>query len=759
MKIAYISTYPPRECGLATFNQNLIKAICSNFDDKNLLETSVVIAMNNADDKNEYQYPEEVKFVIRQQVQEDYTEAAAFINSSDVDACIVQHEFGIYGGEDGLFVLPFLNQIEKPIISILHTVLNSPTFLQKAIIKEVAKKSAKVIVMGSKAVGFLTDIYQVPEQKIQLVMHGVPDLEAPIVNPIKDLPQLKDKKVLLTFGLISRNKGLETVVKALPAIVKQNPNAVYVILGNTHPGVVKNSGEEYREYLKTLAEELNVSQHLVFMNKFVEEEELINYLSAADVYITPYFNEAQITSGTLSYAVGAGAAVVSTPYWHAQELLDKNRGRLFNFKDHDGLANIVNQLLVDPEMLSTLKKNAYTFGLSTRWPKIGKTYISLIEKAVKHPDYSDKILSQIIDPGLMPEFNIDYVKRLTDDTGIFQHAKFGIPNRKEGYCVDDNSRAIIMALMAYKEKNNVEALDLLPIYLSFTHDMQLEDGNFRNFMSFNRQYLDEEGTDDSFGRTIWALGYLIHSAPNRSYIEFGRELFFKAVPHFKKLTHLRGICNTITGLSYYLQSHPYDEMILNELKSLTDKLVSAYQTTRGDDWHWFEDKMTYDNAIFPLALFHSAEITGNEEVKEIANESLQYLEKLTFNLNLFNPVGNDGWYNRDNRVMPLYDQQAIEIMAMVLMYHQAFIVTKDTSYMKKMFTSYLWFLGENSLRIPLYDAETKGCADGLHRGGVNRNQGAESTLAYLISHLTVVKAFKYDQLLSGVKEQKSLVFK
>ncbi|MFI5452573.1 glycosyltransferase [Pedobacter sp. UC225_61] len=759
MKIAYISTYPPRECGLATFNHNLIKAICSNFDDENLIETSVVIAMNNGDDKEEYNYPKEVKFVIRQHVQEDYNEAAAFINASDVDACIVQHEFGIYGGEDGLFVLPFLNQLEKPIISILHTVLNSPTFLQKAIIKEVAKKSAKVVVMGGKAVGFLTDIYHVPEQKIQLIMHGVPDLEAPTLNPVKTLPQLKDKKILLTFGLISRNKGLETVVKALPAIVKEHPNAVYVILGNTHPGVVKNSGEEYREYLKNLAEELNVSQHLVFMNKFVEEEELINYLSAADVYITPYFNEAQITSGTLSYAVGAGAAVVSTPYWHAQELLADNRGRLFNFKDHDGLATIVNQLLDNPEMMNTLKKNAYTFGLNTRWPKIGKTYISLIEKAVKHPDYSDKILSQIIDPGLMPEFTIDYVKRLTDDTGIFQHAKFGIPNRKEGYCVDDNSRAIIMALMAYKENNNVEALELLPIYLSFTHDMQLEDGNFRNFMSFNRQYLDEEGTDDSFGRTIWALGYLIHEAPNRSYIEFGRELFFKAVPHFKKLTHLRGICNTITGLSYYLQSHPYDEMILNELKALTDKIVSAYKLTKGDDWHWFEDKLTYDNAIFPLALFHSAEITGNEEVKEIANESLNYLEKLTFNLSSFSPVGNDGWYNRDRKVMPMYDQQAIEIMAMVLMYHQAFIVTKDAAYMKKMFSSYLWFMGENSLRIPLYDSETKGCADGLHRGGVNRNQGAESTLAYLISHLTVVKAFKYDQLLSGVKEQKSLVFK
>jgi glycosyltransferase involved in cell wall biosynthesis len=760
MKIAYISTYPPRECGLATFNNNLIKAVNANLLDQSLLQSSMVIAMNNGDDIDEYNYPQEVKFVIRQHNQDDYSKAAEFINSSDVDACVLQHEFGIYGGESGIYILPFLNQVEKPIISILHTILNSPTFLQKAIIKEVAKRSSKVVVMGKRAVGFLTDIYQVPKEKIQLIEHGVPDLEAPLINPIREIEALKGKKILLTFGLISRNKGLETVVKALPEIIAKHPDAVYVILGNTHPGIVKNSGEEYREYLKELATTLNVNEHLVFLNRFVEEEELINYLTATDVYITPYFNEAQITSGTLSYAVGAGAAVVSTPYWHAQELLDNNRGRLFNFKDHIGLADIVNELLDQPQKLRTLKNNAYQYGLQLRWPKIGKSYISIIERAIKHPDYSDKILRQIIDPSLMPAFELDYVKRLTDDTGIFQHAKYGIPNRKEGYCQDDNSRALIMALMAYQQDNNIEALNLLPIYLSYIHDMQLENGNFRNFLSFSRQFLDEEGTDDSFGRTIWSLGYLIHAAPNRSYAEFGYELFFKAVPHFQRLTHLRGVCNTIIGLTYYLKTHPYDERILNELNLLTDKVMDAYHGTRGEDWHWFENQMTYDNAIFPLALLHSAEITGKQEVRTIALETLTYLEKLTFNLNACTPVGNNGWHVRGREgAMPLYDQQAIEIMAMVLMYFQAYIVTRQSDYMKKMFSSYLWFLGENSLRIPLYDPETKGCADGLQPGGVNRNQGAESTLAYLISHLAVLQALKHEHQLAGFKKEYSLVYK
>lgn len=760
MKIAYISTYPPRECGLATFNSNLLKAINANLTNQSLEESCMVIAMNHSDDLDEYAYPKEVKCVIRQQNQEDYKRAANFINESDVDACILQHEFGIYGGESGIYVLPFLNQIEKPIISILHTILNSPTFLQKAIIKEIAKRSSKIVVMSQKAVGFLTSIYQIPKEKIQVIEHGVPDLEAPENNPVKALEALKGKKILLTFGLISRNKGLETVVKALPEIIAKHPDTVYVILGNTHPGIVKNSGEEYREYLKELAAELNVSKNLVFLNRFVEEEELIDYLTAADVYITPYFNEAQITSGTLSYAVGAGAAVVSTPYWHAQELLDNNRGRLFNFKDHNGLANIVNELLTQPEKLKALKNNAYKYGLQLRWPRIGKSYIAIAEKAIRHPDYSERILRQIIDPSLMPPFELDYVKRLTDDTGIFQHAKYGIPNRKEGYCLDDVSRALIMALMAYQNNGDKDALNLLPVYMSYVHDMQLEDGNFRNFLSFSRQFLDEQGTDDSFGRTIWSLGYLINAAPNRSYAEFGYELFFKAVPHFKKLKHLRGVCNTIIGLSYYLRTHPYDERILNELNDLTDKLVVAYRQTKGDDWHWFEDHMTYDNALFPLALFHSAEITGSPEIREIAHESLKYLEKLTFNLNACTPIGNDGWHVRGREgEIPLYDQQAIEIMAMVLMYFQAYMVTRENEYMKKMFTSYLWFLGENSLHIPLYDAETKGCADGLQPGGVNRNQGAESTLAYLISHLTVLQALKHDQQLSGFKKEYNLVYK
>jgi glycosyltransferase involved in cell wall biosynthesis len=348
MKIAYISTYPPRECGIATFNQNLMTAINSNFPKRtDLLQGGFVVAVNDSDSMQEYEYPKEVKYVIRQNHQKDYIRAANYINTSDADACILEHEFGIYGGESGIYILPLLKRLEKPLISILHTVLKDPSYVQKIIIREIAEQSSKIIVMSKRAVEFLTTIYEIPLERIQIIEHGVPDLEAIEDNPVKNLAAFKNHRVLLTFGLLSRNKGLETVVRALPKIVEQHPDVIYVVLGNTHPGVLKHSGEEYRDHLKSLAAQLGVSQHLAFINKFVTDEELINYLTAAEIYVTPYLNEAQITSGTLSYAVGAGAAVVSTPYWHATELLAHNgRGHLFDFKDSDEqLSDIINDLL------------------------------------------------------------------------------------------------------------------------------------------------------------------------------------------------------------------------------------------------------------------------------------------------------------------------------------------------------------------------------------------------------------------------------
>ncbi|WP_316841404.1 glycosyltransferase family 4 protein [Pedobacter gandavensis] len=750
MKIAYISSYPPRECGIATFNHNLLRAI--GHDKVAISDDSFVVAMNDSEHLHEYEYPKEVKYIIRQENQKDYIRAADYINTSLADACIMEHEFGIYGGESGIYILPLIARLQKPLITIFHTILKDPNYLQLTIIREIAKYSSRVVVMSHRAVGFLTGIYGIPFSKIQLIEHGVPDLEAKVENPVKQSLAFKNKKVLFTFGLISRNKGLETVIQALPKIVAQNPDVMYVILGTTHPGVIKNSGEEYRDSLKKLAKKLNVSDNLTFINKFVSEEELFDYLTAADMYITPYLNEAQITSGTLSYAVGAGAAVISTPYWHAQELLADNRGRLFDFRDADGLANTVNDLFKDTHKLEKLRSNAYEYGLHLRWPSTGQVFIDVLEEAVsKYLSEKEKGGKQIIDPDMMPAFSLAHVQRLTDDTGIVQHAKYGIPNLKEGYCLDDNSRALILAILAYQQNKSKAALELLPIYLSFIQYMQCDDGNFRNFLSFKREYLDEVGSEDSFGRTVWALGYLISNAPNNSYREFAKDLFLKSAPHFSKLTHLRGIANTIIGLEKYLEAHPYDGHIKEQMNLLIVPLKAAYNTNRNKTWHWFEDKMTYDNGILPLALLSHYEVSKDEESLSMALESMQFLSKHTISDGYLNPVGNDGWLFKDTGQMAQYDQQAIETMAMVLMYFKAYEITLDLSYIKQMYLCYQWFLGENSLHLPLYDHETKGCGDGLQPHGVNRNQGAESTLAYWISHLIVLRALEseYEYIQSG----------
>lgn len=749
MKIAYISTNMPRACGLATFNANLKAAIETNESTKK--NGSFVVAINDSDDLEQYKYADDVKHVIRQQNQKDYIRAAKFINTSNVDACIMQHEFGIYGGDSGIYVLPLLYRIEKPMLTILHTVLQEPSYLQKLIIQEIAKQSSKVVVMAHKAVQFLIDIYGISPDKIALIEHGVPDYQEDAVNPLKSNSLFANKKVLLTFGLISRNKGLETIIKALPDIIKNHPDVVYLIIGNTHPHIKKVQGEEYRDYLKLLAINLGVSKHVNFINSFIPENELINYLGAAEIYITPYLNEAQITSGTLSYAIGAGAAVVSTPYWHAQELLAENRGKLFDFGNYQQLAEIVNELLEQPSLLNQIKSNAYNYGLNLRYPKIGKLYLDLIAETIQdkketiNPDYT-------IDAEMLPTFTLDYVKRLTDDTGIVQHARYGIPNLKEGYCMDDNARALIMVLMSYDQFKNKDALKLLPIYLSFIQYMQCDNGDFRNFLSFKREYLDEVGTDDSFGRTLWALGFMVCNSPNSSYKEFARELFFNSLQHLDNLQHLRGYANSIIGLCHYLSS-TQDDDLKKKVEKLSEKLINAYQEHKSDNWHWFEEKLTYDNAILPMALLKAYEVTDNYLYKEIGLEALAFLDAETLDKGYYNPIGNDGWFHKDkSREKAVYDQQAIETMAAVMMYFQAFNITNDMNYIKKMYQTYLWFLGENALRIPLYDHETNGCCDGLTPVGLNRNQGAESTLAYFISHLTVLKAFEKEYQFNKIKE-------
>ncbi|MGS2738202.1 glycosyltransferase family 4 protein [Sinomicrobium sp. M5D2P17] len=733
MKLALIGTYPPRECGIATFTQNLTQAMAGSTEDNT---ETLIIAMN--DHHIPYTYPKEVKHIIEQEQQTDYLEAANFINLSGADLCILEHEFGIFGGLSGVYILPLLYRLRIPIIVTLHTILETPSYNEKAILKEICKMANKLVVMSKKAIQILTAVYDVPEDKIIFIEHGVPDIHFDS-QAAKRAYKLEDHKVLLTFGFIGRSKGIETVIKALPRVIEQHPEALYIVIGKTHPNVLRHSGEEYRNYLQLLIKNHQLGKHVLLLNEFIDEQELFKYLSASDIYITPYLNEAQITSGTLSYALGAGCVIVSTPFWHAAELLADDRGVLFNFNDDLMLSNTLNRLLDEPEICAAIHEKSSSYGKNLVWPKIGLQYTALCQTILEEPKRSVPIKETVLDPLLLPPLSLIHIKRLTDDTGIIQHAKFGIPNLKEGYCLDDNARALLMVLMTYKQNKNELALELMPIYLSYIHYMQNDDGTFRNFLGFNRSFLDEVGSEDSFGRTIWALGYLLGNSPNDAYYQTGKLLFFNAAPNFENLKSIRSIANTIIGISYYLTSNPSDDEMTERLRNLTGKLTSEYSRHGTTDWRWFEHLLAYDNGILPLALLHASQLLNDTNVTEIALQSMNFLTTHTIKDGCLSIIGNKDWYAKDGK-RSLFAQQPIDAMAMVLMYHRAFLCTDDKEFLNLLFISFMWFLGENDLRMSLYDFETKGCCDGFESYGVNRNQGAESSLAYLISHLTVLQA-------------------
>jgi len=738
MKIVYIGTYPPRECGIGTFTKNLCKSMVSIYATKHGLIDGIVVAMD--DHEQTYNYPKEVKLTIRQEHQRDYLKASDFINLSGADLCVLEHEFGIFGGQNGVYILSLLHRLEIPLIVTLHTIVKTPTYNEKMVLQEICKMANKIVVMSHKAIEFLIEIYNVQKEKIVFIEHGVPDLKFDHEQSKKEF-KLENKKVILTFGFISRNKGIETVIKALPNVVEKYPDILYIVMGKTHPNVIRHQGEEYRNYLQQLVKSLNLEKHVLFLNKFTNQKELFKYLSASDIYVTPYLNEAQITSGTLSYAIGVGSAVISTPYWHAEELLADGRGRLFNFNDSEELSTILMELFDKPELLKKLKKRAFEYGKKITWPKTGEKYIDLTNRILDSKPEVFVKKETALDPLILPRFSLVHIKRLTDNTGIIQHAKFVVPNLKEGYCLDDNARALIMVLQAYRQKKDSLAFELIPIYLSYIHYMQNQDGTFRNFLSFDRRFLDEVGSEDSFGRAIWSLGYLLEHAPNDSYYQMGRLIYFDALPNFEKLQTLRGIANTMIGISYYLKSNPSDDSVTKILQNLAYKLIKKYEENSTKNWRWFEPLLTYDNGILPLALLYSAEILNENKITEIALESMEFLTETTLKDGYLSIIGNEKWYSKKSE-RSMFAQQPLDALAMVLMYYQAFNLTKDKEYLNKLYISFMWFLGENDLRMTLFDYETKGCCDGLEQYGVNRNQGAESSLAYLISHLTVLRAFE-----------------
>ncbi len=735
-RIAFVSSFLPRKCGIATFCNDVITNV--KLAAGNSFEPIVVAMQNN----EKYRYEDPVQFEIRRNVKNDYISAADYINFSHVDAVSVQHEFGLFGGEAGSYLNLFLNHISAPIITTMHTVLEKPDPHYYKATKDICAASHKIVVMNKRGIDMLCDIYDVPADKIELLPHGIPDLPFVDSSYYKHKFGMAGRKTILTFGLLGRSKGVENVIKALPAIVEADPTILYIVLGRTHPEVVKFEGESYRFELQRLVKELGLEKHVIFHNRFVSDEDLHNFLCASDIYVTPYLSKAQLTSGTLAFAVGTGKAVVSTPYWAAEELLDNDRGKLVKFNDPEDMAKTIIEIIKDDDLFQNLRRQAYDYGRNIIWPKIGKEYWNLFTSPNLPVSLPIKVRQKLAGPAStldVPEPPLNHFIRMTDDTGIYQHGKYTIPDRNHGYCTDDNARALIAMTKYYKEYGDPESLRLLEIYLSFVCHSQLEDGSVRNFMSFDRKWFKTEPNHDSLGRTLWALGGLMASPPLPTYLSIIKDIFDKSVKHVPKLS-LRGMAYSIFGMVDYLKQFPGASEIKRHLTHASKALQQAYMDHADGNWQWFEDILTYDNAVLPHALMLTGEILEDKELINIGLTSCEFLIKNTYNGSYFSFIGCNGWMEKyGDRAK--FDQQPLEAVSTILMLQQAFELTKDKSYVKLQIRALDWYLGANDLNIPLFDFQTKGCYDGLEPSGVNLNQGAESLVSFMISLLCIIGSY------------------
>lgn len=743
--VAFIGDYLPRQCGIATFTADMYQSYARFIPDAK----AWVVSVN--DTPEGYDYPDEVRYDFFQHDQEAYRKAAEFLNAKNVEVVCLQHEYGIYGGPAGNYILTLLRGLTMPIVSTFHTILKSPDQDQLLTLKAIADLSARVVCMSEKGRQFLTTIYEIPDEKIDVIAHGIPDM--PFVDPhfYKDRFGLEGKQVLFTFGLLSPNKGIENVINALPRILEQFPNVMYMVLGATHPHLIRHEGEKYRDGLKQLAEANGVRSQVQFYNQFVELDDLLEFLGAADIYITPYLNPAQITSGTLAYSVGVGKAVISTPYWHAEELLADERGRLVPFGDAEAIADEVLNLLNDEPARHAMRKRAYLMGRGMTWETIISEYADSFAQA-RHERMTATHTPGLYPGGLggglhLPTLKLDHVYRLTDSTGMIQHARYHLPFYEEGYCTDDNARALILMLLLKETGLHNRRVDQLrDTYMAFiNHAYSAEHRQFRNFMSYDRRWLEEVGSEDSTGRTIWALGMCIGRTDEPNHRVWAISLLEQILPTTLTMQSPRTWAFALLGIHEYLKRFSDDRLAKTIQQKLVEKLMFRSSETAAPDWPWFENTVSYDNGV----LCHALLVSGNAEAVTVGLSTLTWLMELqtskqtisSDNRTHFQPVGSNGFHNR-GAVKAEFDQQPLEAYSSISACLTAWRVTGNVEWQRRAMRVFRWFTGLNDLGLPLYDSLTGGCRDGLHIDRVNQNQGAESTLSYLLSLAELQLAFQ-----------------
>ncbi|MGD0525127.1 MAG: glycosyltransferase family 4 protein [Polyangiaceae bacterium] len=733
-KIAFLGNHAPRQCGIATFTTDLADAVARELPDSECF----VVAMNDVG--RNHVYPPRVRFELPENELAAYRRAAGFLNLSAADVLCVQHEYGIFGGTAGSHLLSLLREVRIPIVTTLHTILGEPDPAQRRVMDEIVQLSERLVVMSEHGATLLRDVYSVPERRIDRIPHGIASL--PLRPRGKHLLGVEGKSVILTFGLLSPDKGIEYVIDALPAILERHPETVYVVLGATHPHVKEHDGETYRLMLESRARRLGVDGHMIFHDRFVSQSELADFLSAADIYVTPYLKPEQIASGTLAYAVGSGRAVISTPYRYARELLADDRGVLVPWRDPVAIAREVCGLLGDDARRSAMRARAAAYGVGMQWPAVARRYLETFERA--HAEHSDRAragvrtavtVKRLVD---LPELDLRHLRLMTDDTGMLQHCAYDVPRYDDGYCLDDNARALL--LMALVEDTRSETTGavrgLATRYLAFVgHAYNPAQGRFRNFMSYARRFTEECGSEDSHGRAMWALGTVVARSHDRGRQSLAVDLFRAALPAASRFTSPRAWASTLLGLDEYLRAFADDGAATAARGLLAERLLGLVARTRNADWPWFEDSVTYDNARLPQALLVSGDRMHSEPMTAAGLRSLEWLYSIQrSDAGTFAPVGTNALYVRGGRRSD-YDQQPIEACAMVSACLEAERITKDARWAERAGAAFQWFLGHNHLQKALYDATTGGCRDGLHERLSNENQGAESTLSFLLSLL------------------------
>jgi glycosyltransferase involved in cell wall biosynthesis len=730
-RIAFIGNSLPRRCGIATFTTDLQQAISTSRPN---LETGIVAMTDHG---QVYDYPSSVALQIKDGSIEEYVRAADFINAGRFDAVCLQHEFGIFGGEAGAHILKLLSRLTMPVVTTLHTVLAEPTAVQRAVLNRVVEASSKIVVMAKKGRELLRSVYQVPDDKIEVIAHGIPDVAFVGPDAAKATLGFVGRTVILTFGLLSPNKGIEVMIDAMPSILRRRADAVYVVLGATHPNLVRNQGEAYRESLMARVRELGIEDHVVFLDQFVDQATLLEFISMCDVYVTPYLNEAQMTSGTLAYSFGLGKPVVSTPYWHAHELLADGRGVLVPFGDAAAIGNEIAELLTDDPRRQAMRKRAYATSRTMTWERTAERYMSAFENAQqghwpKVISRADKGAPEPLSP-VAPEMQIGHFLSMCDDTGLFQHAVYSVPDRSHGYCVDDNARALLLACALNNPGEQRLSEVLTARFAAFVqHAWNPDTRRFRNFMGFNRTWLEDSGSEDSHGRTLWALGECARRDASPSRRRWAAALFAEAFSTAEAFSSPRAWAFTLLGLGAYCAVAP-DNIHAREVRHfLADRLMSILASVETAEWVWFEEGLAYDNARLPQALMMTGMATQTPGYVDAGLRSLRWLmtQQIT-SAGHFRPVGTAG-FGEQRQHPRAFDQQPVEATATIAACLTAWRADGDAEWKTIATRVFAWFLGSNDLSLALVDLHTGSCRDGLHPDRANENRGGESVVSYLL---------------------------